>query len=213
MTKPESFRGDVLHLIIIGTVHLDPAGPELLKRSLELFKPEFVTIDVSRYAIDFRQSKSAKFQAQLAPFRRHDGTLPVSLAAVEAQISLPFEVCAVDAWGGKYDLVGNDNDSKNRLELFENELMSPENLLHLAENSAPTLITQANRQWEKARRNYRTLSEIKPCDEQIAILLRQLLPQYGNTICHVTGWEHLAPLESLLADLKPKLYLLDEFRQ
>jgi len=200
-------------LVIIGTVHLDPAGPELLKQSLELIKPEFVTIDVSRYAVKFRQSKSTKFLAQLAPFRRHDGTLPVSLKAVETQISLPFEVSAVDAWGGKYDLVGNDNDSKSRLELFENELMSHENLSHLAEKSAPTLATQANRQWEKAHCNYHILSGIEPCDEQIATFLRQLLSKYDNTICHVTGWEHLAALESLLADLDPALYLLDEFRQ
>ncbi|HNW36617.1 MAG TPA: hypothetical protein PKM25_16890 [Candidatus Ozemobacteraceae bacterium] len=217
--------------IIIGSVHLDPQGPELLKTALEQLMPSAVTIDVSRYAVRFRREKGPELLARLEPFRRSDGTLPASLEAVEAQIAMPFEVSAVESWCKIYDkeyhMLGDDNDSIRRLELFETELMSPENLSFLATRRMASLTSQARLQWEKARAGRMNTPSIRgplgliappgfhpvaaePCDERIAGLLRTLLPQ-SDRMLHVTGWEHLPPLADLLADFSPFLRLLDEF--
>lgn len=204
-----------MQVMIIGTVHLDPEGNDLLKLALDMIRPELITIDVSRYAVDFRRGRGAELMARLKPFRHCDGLLPPGLQAVEAQIAVPYEVLAADAWCVKYNkqyiLVGDCDDSRNRLDTFENELMSADNLSRLASENFPTLVTQVNRQWEKARAGFHTMPAIEPCDERIAALLKSHIPCPG-TVCHITGWEHLSQLERLLADHAPVLKLLDAFR-
>lgn len=201
-----------MQLTIIGTVHLDPLGVDLLKKALDEIRPEYITLDVSNYAINFRQNLAEDFMARLAPFRRADGMLPASLENVEAQIAIPFEVRAVDEWCKTYALIGNNNDSRIHLKLFERELMSPENLAYLSSESSLSLCTQVSRQWEKARASWRKLCAATPCDERITTILKRLLSQSGKSLCHITGWEHLASLGALMADYRPALRLLDEFR-
>jgi len=203
-----------MRLIVIGSVHLDPRGPELLKTALDRIMPERVTVDVSRYAVQFRKGKGPELLALLEPFRRADGTLPASLEAVEAQISIPFELRAVECWCNIYDkayyMIGDDGDSAGRLKLFETELMSSENLAFLATQRIGSLASQARRQWAKARAACTGKVSAEPCDEHIAGQLRILAPESG-CLMHITGWEHLSPLSALLFDLSPSVKLLDEF--
>ncbi len=183
----------------------------MLKRALDQLRPAYITVDVSNYAVAFRQCRGGELAARLAAFRRADGTLPASLEAVEAQIAVPFEAQTVAEWCSAYELVGDNDDSRSRLEMFEKELMSPENLAYLSTESFPSLPVQVGRQWEKARVSWRQLRAGAPCDERIAGIIRRLLMQPGESLCHITGWEHVAPLAELLADHSPTLRLLDEF--
>jgi len=197
-----------VHLIIVGTVHLDPDGFTALTTAMNKFAPDLVTVDVSNYAVEFRRSRSAGFLRRLDAFRRPDGKLPPALTAVEAQLAVPFEVRAAETWGGKFMLIGSDDDSRQRLSLLANELMAPENLTFLAGESSPCLQTQILRQWEKARSEYLRPGAIEPCDSRIADILRHLVAGTGGILLHVTGWQHLEPLAALLKDLSPELYLL-----
>jgi len=199
-----------VRLIIVGTVHLDPDGFTALTTALNKFAPGLVTVDVSNYAVEFRRSRSAGFLRRLDAFRRPDGKLPLALAAVEAQLAVPFEVRAAEAWGGKFMLIGSDDDSRQRLSLLANELMAPENLTFLAGESSPWLQTQILRQWEKARSEYLRPGAIEPCDSRIADILRHLAAGTEGVLLHITGWQHLAPLAALLPGLMPELYLLDQ---
>lgn len=199
-----------MKLIIVGTVHLDPGGLPGLLGALNKFAPGLVTIDVSNYAVEFRRFRSAGFLERLETFRRSDGTLPPALTAVEAQLAVPFEVRAAEEWGGKFMLIGSDDDSRQRLSLLENELMTPENLAFLAGESLPGLQTQVQRQWEKACLEYLRPGVIEPCDSRIAEILRHLAADAESILLHITGWRHLTPLATLLPDLAPELYLLDQ---
>lgn len=197
-----------MRLIVVGTVHLDPDGFSLLVKALDKFAPDLVTVDVSNYAVEFRRSRSAAFLQRLETFRRPDGKLPPALEAVAAQLAVPFEARAAEAWGGKFMLVGSDDDSRQRLFLLENELMTNENLTFLADESSPCLQTQVQRQWEKARSEYLRPAAIEACDARIADILRYLAADTDGVLLHVTGWQHLGPLAALLKDLSPELYLL-----
>lgn len=198
-----------MRLIVVGTVHLDPDGFSLLVKALDKFAPDLVTVDVSNYAVEFRRSRSAAFLQRLETFRRSDGKLPPALEAVAAQLAVPFEARAAEAWGGKFMLVGSDDDSRQRLSLLENELLTSENLTFLADESSLCLQTQVQRQWEKARSEYLRHAAIEACDARIADILRHLAADIDSVLLHVTGWQHLGPLAALLKDLLPELYLLN----
>lgn len=199
-----------VRLIIVGTVHLDPDGFTALTTALNKFAPDLVTVDVSNYAVEFRRSRSAGFLRRLDAFRWPDGKLPPALTAVEAQLAVPFEVRAAETWGGKFMLIGSDDDSRQRLSLLANELMAPENLTFLAGESSPWLQTQILRQWEKARSEYLRPGAIEPCDSRIAEILRHLAAGTEGILLHITGWQHLAPLAARLPGLMPELCLLDQ---
>ncbi len=202
-------------LTIVGTVHLDPAGYDRLFRALAAIGPDLLTVDVSRFAVEFRRSRGAGFLGSIGHFRRADGTLPPALEAVEAQVAVPYELRAAEDWcrvsSARLIQVGNDDESRVLLECFETELMSPENLARLAVEPVPSLAAQVRRQWESARRTVPSGSAVTPADERIAALLGEALASSKGRLCHVTGWTHLAPLAKLLDGWSPELLLLDAF--
>ncbi len=202
-------------LTIVGTVHLDPAGYGRLLHALATIGPDLVTVDVSRFAVEFRRSRFPGFLDSIARYKRADGTLPPALEAVEAQIGVPFELRAAEDWcrasSARLVQVGNDDESRALLEPFETELMSPENLARLAVEPAPSLATQVRRQWETARRTARDYGAVTSADERIAALLGETLASSQGRLCHITGWMHLAPLAKLLGSWSPELLLLDDF--
>lgn len=201
-------------LTIIGTVHLDPDGYERLIEALDQLMPRIVTVDVSQYAVEFRRKRCGGLRSRLAPFRKSDGSLPAALEAVEAQMDVPFEVRAAEDWckanKRKYYLLGDDADSAIRLDLFEHELMTPENLARLASEDVPSLAAQVRLQWRKAGIRNGAQAPVQPCDERTAGLLMGLLSSQDVSVCHVTGWEHLPPLDALLAGFSPAIRLLSE---
>lgn len=202
-------------LTIVGTVHLDPAGYGLLFRALEAIGPDLVTVDVSRFAVEFRRSRGPGFLDRIARFRRADGTLPPALVAVEAQLAVPYELRAAEDWcrtsSARLIQVGNDDESRALLDLFETELMSPEHLARLAVEPAPSLAAQVRRQWETARRSPRNSGAVTPADERVAALLGETLTSTQGHLCHITGWTHLAPLSKLLGSRAPEILFLDAF--
>ncbi|HOT28452.1 MAG TPA: hypothetical protein PLU72_09695 [Candidatus Ozemobacteraceae bacterium] len=202
-------------LTIVGTVHLDPAGYDRLLCALATIGPDLVTVDVSRFAVEFRRSRGPGFLGRLATFRRADGTLPPALEAVEAQIAVPYELRAAEDWcrssSARLTQVGNDDESRELLELFETELMSPENLARLAVEPVPSLAVQVRSQWETARRRMRSRGGVTPADERIASRLEEELASARGHLCHITGWTHCAPLAKLLENWSPELLLLAAF--
>jgi len=202
-------------LTIVGTVHLDPAGYGRLLHALAAIGPDLVTVDVSRFAVEFRRSRGPAFLDRISRFRRADGTLPPALEAVAAQLAVPYELRAAEDWcrasSALLTQVGNDDESRALLECFETELMSSENLARLAAEPAPSLAAQVRRQWETVRRKVRNRDAVTPADERIAAILGEPLASSQGHLCHVTGWTHLAPLAKLLERWSPEILCLDDF--
>ena len=54
-----------LSLVMVGTVHRDPKGFGKLLRILEREAPNFITVEISPYALEFRAKQASHFRAIL----------------------------------------------------------------------------------------------------------------------------------------------------
>ena len=52
-------------LVMVGTVHRDPKGFGKLLRILEREAPDFITVEISPYALEFREKQASHFRAIL----------------------------------------------------------------------------------------------------------------------------------------------------
>jgi len=201
-------------LILVGTVHLDPDGYDLLLNLLFELKPETVTVDVSRYALEFRRTVGREYRSLLDNFRREDGSLPPALAAVDLQLQVPFEYRAADDYaerrGARVVPVGNSAQSQKLLSHLSRELMTTDNLVKLASRDEPPLKEQVEKEWKRARKYHRQGSSaagsLEKADKRLA---RQIKEHAGREpVAHVGGWEHLKGLSDLLSEFEPDWRLL-----
>jgi hypothetical protein len=203
-------------LILVGTVHLDPDGYDLLSKLLFELKPETVSVDVSTYALEFRRTVGREYRTLLDNFRREDGSLPPALAAVDLQLQIPFEYRAADDYaerrGARVVPVGDNAQSQKLLGHLSRELMTTDNLVKLASREEPPLEEQVQKEWERARKYYRQGSsaagDLSKADKRLA---RQIKEYAGREpVAHVGGWEHLKGLSELLSDFEPESRLLNQ---
>ena len=201
-------------LILVGTVHLDPGGYDLLKSLLFELKPETVCVDVSQYALEFRRTVGREYRSLLDNFRKEDGSLPPALEAVDVQLQIPFEYRAADDYaerrGARLVPMGDSAQSQKLLGHLSRELMTTDNLVKLASREEPPLSEQVLKEWERARRYYRVGSPASGgLDRADKRLARQIKEYAGREpVTHVGGWEHLKGLSDLLSDLGPEVRLL-----
>ncbi len=128
-------------LFLLGTIHRDPRGEELLKRMLDRIGPTIVSVETSPYAVRFRM-KHARRQLQLLDERLRllakkrnleiESILQLEpFRNIRNQIALPFEFSASRdyAHSRSTTVVCTDDSesSKNKLPFLE-ELISMPNL-------------------------------------------------------------------------------------
>ena len=206
-----------LSIHLVGVVHLDPHGPKRLARLLDDLAPETVTVEVSPYAVAFRQEEGPKLLERLEPFRRSDGSLPGRLPGVEAQLRVPFEAQVASeahrAHGaGEVHLIGDSELSRGYLELFCDETMTQENLQRLSMLPDMVLGEEVAREWIRAHRGWH-LPVLLGTEEAHAWRVREeALAQRivhhglggvkggeeGRRLLHIGGWRHLSGLAELL---------------
>lgn len=206
---------DHRQLVLIGTVHIDPGGEQLLLEMLRQLQPTVVTVEVSEYALRFRRDRAPELLRRLDEHRLPSGELPPGLQAVAAQLQIPFEYRAAQAHaerssGGDLFAIGDSDESRRLLELFELEVMDPDNLRKLAEFDTPPLKEQVEREWRRARRSWksRLTGDATNPERSLAERIRGHAGQERSV--HVGGWEHLAGLSYLLSDLAPAAVLLGD---
>jgi len=208
-------------LTLVGTVHLDPGGFNRLLDLLDNERPKVITVEVSPYAVKFRRENSARYQQLIEAFKRPDGRLPPALAAVAAQLDVPFEFRAATAYaekmGAKVYRIGDSHESRLLLELLERELMATDNLLTLALRDEPPLSQLIKKEWARARAGY-LQDSVVGTDAQhrlvkrngrLARKIRTAAQKVKGIVVHVGGWEHLHGLSEMLSDLKPEVMLLN----
>jgi len=208
----------VPRLHLLGTVHLDPDGPRRLARRLAALRPATITAEVSPYALEFRRARGPGLAARLDPHRREDGTLPPRLAALAAQLEIPFEYrIARDharQQGARVFAVGDSAISRALLGLLVAEAFSASNLTTLAAGELPDLPTTAR--WERERaarlwddplpRDTVRQAQIDQIERGLEAAIRWLAPR--GDLVHVGGWEHLAGLRERLGEPEPAVGLV-----
>jgi hypothetical protein len=220
------------NLILLATVHGDPAGYGRARRIFEQLQPEVITVEISPFSVRYREQALQGWRRQLAEALK---TLPpeagksLAVARVAAQAELPFEYRAARDWGKLHQvmikLLDAGKVARNHLPRYTDELLSPDNLRVLSENAASgTLEEFVAGEFRRARLaregKLRPLprpvaSDNKSRERLWAKRLKELAAS-GKRVVHLGGWEHLVPWEGggglteLLTGLKPCVMLLDE---
>lgn len=208
-------------LVLIGTVHLDPAGEAALAAVLRELEPRVVTVEVSPYAVDFRRRVGPRLRARLEAHRAATGELPEALEALAAQLEVPFEVRAAEAYaadrGAALHLLGDDAESRELLEALERDALAEDNLRYLAGRAELPLAERVAVERRRARRylarsrpvGTTTGSWLDEVEARLAARLDALLRGAGGPVAHVGGWEHLKGLEDRLGARGPVVRLLE----
>ncbi len=217
-------------LILIGTVHGDPEGYTRACKLLERFKPDLVTVEVSRFSLRDRQRQELRWQRLLYQAL---AALPAAAAnhlairRLITQVSLPFEVRAARDYSRRGSAPWRPLDlgapSRRHLPCYGRELLSLENLQTLLDTEDEPLEDYINREYRRAQLSCRqplwhprtAAPETARRERLLARRLRRHLARFGR-VAHLGGWEHLVPwraaagLWQRLADLEPLRLFLDE---
>jgi hypothetical protein len=219
-------------LYFLATVHGDPAGYQRAWRLFEQVRPEVITVEISRFSVRYREQALQGWRRRLAEALKllpPEAEKSLAVARVAAQADLPFEYRAAREWGRLHQvpvkLLDAGRLARSHLPRYADELLSPDNLRLLSENgSSGTLQDFVAAEFRRAHLagegKLRPLprpadAEDKRRERLWAKRLKDLVCR-GKRVVHLGGWEHLVPWEGggglteLLADLKPKVILLDE---
>ncbi|MFW6113033.1 MAG: hypothetical protein ACOC8G_01805 [Thermodesulfobacteriota bacterium] len=221
-------------LILLATVHGDPAGYDRAWRFLEHWRPDAITVEISPFSVRYRERMAGSWRRRLQKALQAlppEAAANVAVARAAAQASLPFEYRVARDWGRAHGvavkLLDAGGQARRHLPRYTEELLSPENVRLLWETGAPgTLEEFVAREFHRARRARagqltrlpdfaNRNQENGPRERLWARRLRRLLAE-NRKIVHLGGWEHLVPwpdssgLCHLLADLKPAIMLLEE---
>jgi hypothetical protein len=221
---------------MIGVVHRDPDGERRLLAALEARRPDLITLEVSRYAIDFRQQRGAELLARLEaatpPGRAEHG----EMQAIRETLRVPFEARA--AWkyaethAAAIELVDDSELSRELLAEVESELLTPENLRALVERPDVPLTRAVDSFYRRTRRLLAdepvaparlgfsparfALLEVR--DENMEIAIRRALAAHpGARWLHVGGVFHILRVRGLrllwerFADEGVARFFLDEW--
>ncbi len=196
-------------IILVGVVHGDPAGFEKASELLERCQPAVVSVEISVYSWLYRRRHQGRWLQQykaavaaLPPGQRQHP----ALQRLGAQIAMPFEVRAAQAYGRRYHRPWQAVDiqalAREHLPRYGRELLSARNLRQLVTTAhgdwlaaiqreyaqAVRLVnspTPVRRPWLPAQDPQTTMRE-KVLAGRVARLARRWL-----RMVHLGGWEHL----------------------
>jgi len=224
-------------LVMVGTVHRDPKGFEKLLRILEREAPNFITVEISPYALKFRAQEASRLRAvlreNLKEIQREEGRLyrrflsHGEIQGIFFLLKVPFEWRAAERYARKcriglraIDLSAYSEEKLARI----SELIQIENLRALLRSPQPFIENRVDRQYKRARTHWdspasigSTSEETQERERQMAGEIRRLMDGIKKKkVLHVGGWEHLVPAsrgESLFArleNLNPRRLLLSD---
>ena len=222
-------------LLLVGTVHRDPRGFGKLLRLLEREAPDFITVEISPYALEFRAKQAPRLRAllreNLKKIQREEGgsdrgfLTHGEIQGIFFLLKVPFEWRAAERYARKHrsGLKAIDLSAYSEEKLAQvPELIEPDNLRALLRGPRPPLENRVSRQYEKARAlwcsapAFRSISEeTREREKHMAGEIRRLMEAGDKRkILHAGGWEHLLPalqetsLYARVEDHKPRRFLL-----
>ena len=207
---------------MLGTIHRDKEGTGMLERWMKEIKPDVITLEFSRYGLNFRTAHLHEFQARVEEYARElesrgETINRHSLGNLLAYLHPPYEfdVASRYATGHTIPLYLIDMDFFSYLNLRRiDELLDQKNMEQLLtgnkteENGERTL---ARLFFEKGVNAFAYSEEMDIRDRYMRDRLMTLIRCHkGSTILHVCGWRHLCDPQHVYAQLNPmKAFIYD----
>jgi len=210
-------------LVLIGTVHRDPAGFYKLRKILEHERPAAVAVEMSPYGLSYRRRNGHRLQCLLRRrLKRLANAHNVAwrewgqIDAIKAQLMIPFEYRVALKYcrdsDGKLECIDSSSWSKRHIHDQWEHLLSTENLKALIKQSP-------NNHAEEVKREYKIANLLltqpqqsfvsaftqawsgDPEWQQRELELTQALEgmyasMYKGKLAYVGGWQHLVGRES-----------------
>jgi hypothetical protein len=212
---------DLPQLTLIGTVHRDPHGRKRLTALLEKLQPELLTLEMSPFALQYRQTRGQpqrmRLERILQRLARETGCSLRRLQShpavrdIYSLLALPYEYqaarCFANRAGIALELLDDSKISSRKLERVESELITLRNLKILTSlpgaESLPqpeSYATAQNLLGDPAAADVcrtflnqrRGREGVGPRDLVMAERIRRLLEQTSaRHLAHIGGWVHL----------------------
>jgi hypothetical protein len=202
--------------VMLGVIHGDRDGRALLDEWLESAGPDMVTLEFSRYGLNFRRARGGALRQKageaIEELRSEGLRLEEdALDALFSYIDLPLEFTAAseycDRRGAQLFLVDMDRFSSVNLNGMD-ELIAKENLRMFLGSDQCRLGRQkamARLFLEKGIKTFPYTEEMRLRDlhmsERIAHLVKRHAP---SRLVHLCGWQHLCDPFGLYTALHPK---------
>jgi len=200
--------------LMIGVVHRDPSGEERLYRLLRDMKPTLITLEISPYALAFRQENSRRLVAELErlvpPEQRNHG----EIQAIYEMLKIPFEVRAAarleQAMPVRFECIDDSEFSRRFLAKVESEIIISENLSTLLGSPDVALEQRIDvyyRRFHELRKrepvhasefgfSSAELAEMAHRDDQMERRIREL--RQDHRWVHVGGVAHLISVDGAM---------------
>jgi hypothetical protein len=211
-------------LVILGVIHRDQNGLELLNQWMAAIQPQVITLEFSKYGMTFRRERGSFYRERIEGVynRLKKGNLPCydnALSALFSYIEMPYEF----EGASQYHTVHNvplyliDMDIFSYLRLKEIEMfLSVENIERmLSEDNKDSLgreKTLARLYFEKGVKPAPYTDEMYVRDRYMTNKIGVLKKYYkAKRFLHIAGWQHLQDPYNLYGPLKPiKVFFYDK---
>jgi len=208
---------------MMGVIHGDKEGKALLDKWLESAAPDMVTLEFSRYGLNFRRSKGESLRrkalAAIDELKAEGSAIDeAALDALFSYIDLPVEFAAASEYcnrsGASLFLVDMDRFSSANLARMD-KVIAKENLRMLlgVEHSEKRRQKEMARLFfEKGIKAFAYTEEMRARDRhmsnKIGRLARRRVPA---RLVHICGWQHLCdPLGFYAAFCPKKAFIYDK---
>ncbi|MBA4418477.1 MAG: hypothetical protein C0392_11310 [Syntrophus sp. (in: bacteria)] len=211
-------------LVILGVIHWDENGPELLNQWMEAIRPQVITLEFSKYGMTFRGEQGFFYRQRIEEVynRLKKDNLPCydnALSMLLSYIEMPYEFEGASQYNAAHDvplyLIDMDLFSYLRLRGIEN-LLSVANIERILseDNEDPLGYEQALARlyFEKGVKAVSYTDEMYVRDRYMTNKIGVLKKYHrGRRFLHVAGWQHLQDPYNLYAPFKPiKVFSYDK---
>lgn len=203
-------------LFMLGVIHRDKEGPSLLQYWLNRMQPDYVTLELSRYGIQFRREFGEKYEKRIEQIvtqrkERNEFYNEDSLSYLLSYVRIPYEYEVTSTYGAEHSIpfytIDMDFFSYVKLRSIE-DLLSKENIEKML---LLTEMPNGNQEMTAARLFFEKGISITQYDREMYIRDRYMsskvqdLMKYSNDkkFLHVCGWQHLQDPSKLYSPLNP----------
>jgi hypothetical protein len=217
-------EGNRSRLFILGVIHRDDRGAELLGEWLSSITPEVITLEFSEYGLAFRKEKGMEYKKRLEEVldKMRDNKEPCNkdaLSQLFAYINVPYEYEVASGYAEKCNaslhLIDMDGFSYLKLRKID-ELFEKNNIRQFlfgetgtggsSEKAAARLF------FEKGIKVFPYTDEMYIRDKYVCKKISLLMKHHKHKqFLHICGWQHLQDPYGLYARFNPgKAFFYDK---